>query len=61
MILYIPANTVHAIQKNARLLEIAHASILNFRVDDYNQKEKNGQLRSSFKEALEVIAIKDQM
>jgi mannose-6-phosphate isomerase len=58
---YIPANTVHAIQKNTRLLEIAQASILNFRVDDYKRKDINGQYRElHIDEALEVIDITDQ-
>lgn len=53
---YIPANTVHAIQKNTRLLEIAQASILNFRVDDYQRRDENGHERDlHLKEALEVM------
>ena len=60
-IFYIPANTVHAIQKNTRLLEIAQASILNFRVDDYKRLDTQGQLRElHIKEALEVMNVPDQ-
>jgi mannose-6-phosphate isomerase len=58
---YIPANTVHAIQKNTRLLEIAQASILNFRVDDYQRKDENGSYRDlHIQEALEVMSVNDQ-
>ena len=59
---FIPANTVHAIQKNTRILEIAQASILNFRVDDYQRIDENGQLRPlHIKEALDVIKIPDNV
>lgn len=58
---YIPANTVHAIQKDTRLLEIAQASILNFRVDDYLRKDENGNLRDlHIQEALEVMSVNDK-
>ena len=58
---YIPANTVHAIQKNTRLLEIAQASILNFRVDDYQRLDTQGKLRElHIKEALDVMRVPDQ-
>jgi mannose-6-phosphate isomerase len=58
---YIPANTVHAIQRSTRLLEIAQASILNFRVDDYQRLDAFGKLRSlHIKEALDVMTIENQ-
>jgi len=58
---YIPANTVHAIQKNTRLIEIAQASILNFRVDDYQRLDTQGKLRElHIKEALDVMRVPDQ-
>lgn len=58
---YIPANTVHAIQRNTRLLEIAQASILNFRVDDYQRLDDSGKLRPlHIKEALDVMTIDNQ-
>jgi mannose-6-phosphate isomerase len=58
---YIPANTVHAIQRSTRLLEIAQASILNFRVDDYQRLDDFGKLRPlHIKEALDVMTIENQ-
>ena len=57
---YIPSNTVHAIQKNTRILEIAQASVLNFRVDDYQRLDENGQLRTlHIQEAIDVMKIPD--
>ena len=58
---YIPAGTIHAINKGVLLAEVQQSSNITYRVFDYKRKDKNGNERElHIKKALDVTVLKKQ-
>lgn len=56
---FVPAGTVHALQKGVTVIEVQQSSDITYRLFDYGRKDKNGNARKlHIREALEVMSLK---
>lgn len=55
---FVPAGTVHALQKGVTVIEVQQSSDLTYRLYDYSRKDKNGAPRKlHIREALDVMKL----
>lgn len=56
---FVPAGTVHALQKGVTVIEVQQSSDITYRIFDYGRKDKNGNARKlHIREALDVMTLK---
>ncbi len=56
---FVPAGTVHALQKGVTVIEVQQSSDITYRIYDYGRKDKNGVARKlHIREALDVMTLK---
>lgn len=56
---FVPAGTVHALQKGVTVIEVQQSSDITYRVYDYGRKDKAGNARKlHIREALDVMNLK---
>ncbi|MBQ8178774.1 MAG: class I mannose-6-phosphate isomerase [Clostridia bacterium] len=56
---FVPAGTVHALQKGVTVIEVQQSSDITYRLYDYGRKDKNGNARKlHIREALDVMTLK---
>ncbi len=56
---FVPAGTVHALQKGVTVIEVQQSSDITYRLYDYGRKDKNGNARKlHIREALDVTSLK---
>lgn len=56
---FVPAGTVHALQKGVTVIEVQQSSDITYRIFDYGRKDKAGNARKlHIREALDVMTLK---
>ena len=56
---FVPAGTVHALQKGVTVIEVQQSSDITYRLYDYGRKDKSGKARKlHIREALDVMNLK---